>query len=420
VLPLLSYAGRLLLEYNESTGKTHRTLTTTARALTDAEFDIVVTYGGIVVTLAGEGRLWMPVRELRYNAALQARVQEILRHVQRHEIEPAEALDRLQGAETQSPPHSRWLTVPSLGLAASCLAVLVGADWGTILVAGLATSLGLVVRQELGRRHLSLLTVAFAGGFVGAVLGGLAIRLGWTHTPELALIVPSLILVPGPHLINGLLDLVDNYVTMGLARLGLAASRLVAIALGVVVGVELILQDVPWAEEAAKADHLNLVLDALLAGIVTIGFALVYNTGWSHVGLATVGGMAGHGLRFLALEGGWALPLATFVGGAAVGAVSTWVVRSYKVPFAVIAFAGAVTMMPGLQIYRALSGALRLARLDKTAGLPLVAETLGDATQACLVVIALSVGLIVAPRVVLLLAGEPDGGKPPSIGSDAT
>jgi uncharacterized membrane protein YjjB (DUF3815 family) len=87
-----------------------------------------------------------------------------------------------------------------------------------------------------------------------------------------------------------------------------------------------------------------------------------YNTIWRQVGIATVGGMVGHGLRFLALQAGCKLESATFLGGIAVGVVSGWVTRSGKTPVAVIAFAGVVTMMPGLHIYRALGDALQLAR----------------------------------------------------------
>jgi uncharacterized membrane protein YjjB (DUF3815 family) len=250
------------------------------------------------------------------------------------------------------------------------------------------------------------LALPLAGGFVGAVLGGLAIRFGWTKTPELALIVPSLMLIPGPHLINGLLDLVDNYVPMSIARLTLAASILVAIAIGIVIGIELTLPDPPLAEQNSNSDHLNIFLDIILAGLVTIGFAACYNTSPAHFAMAAAGGMAGHGLRFLGLELGWGLVPATFIGGLAVGLVSAWVVRSYKAPFAVIAFAGAVTMMPGLQIYRAISGILRLARLQDAAAVPSIADTLGCAFQACLVVIALTTGLIIASRTFQLLARE--------------
>src|SRR4029077_10188779 len=124
---------------------------------------------------------------------------------------------------------------------AAGLAALLGADPGAIAVAGLSTGLGLVARQELGRRHFPLLILPLAAAFIGAVLGGLAIRLDWTQTPGLVLIVPSLMLVPGPHLINGLLDLIDNYVPMSIARLGLATAILLACAVGIVLGIELTL-----------------------------------------------------------------------------------------------------------------------------------------------------------------------------------
>ncbi len=407
VLPLLADAGRLLLEYNDSTGTIDRSLRATARVLTGGECEVAVRFDGVAVELAGEGRIRRPVRELRYNAALQARVHALLRQLQCRQIDATTALDQLQRVEAETPAHSRWLLTLMLGLAAASLAVLLGADRGAVIVAGVATSLGLVARQELGRRHVSLLTLPFAGGFVGAVLGGIAIRLGWTQTPGLALIVPSLMLVPGPHLINGLLDLIDNYVPMSIARLAWGASILVAIALGVVLGIEMTLPDLPLAAPNPNVNHLNVLLDVLLAAVVTIGFALVYNTDWRHVGMATAGGMAGHGLRFLALESGWGLVSATFLGGAAVGLIAAWASRSYKVPIAVAAFAGAVTMMPGVQIYRALRGSLQLARQNEAADLPMIAASaLGDAVQASLIVVALAMGLVIASRAVLLLLGE--------------
>jgi uncharacterized membrane protein YjjP (DUF1212 family) len=110
-----------------------------------------------------------------------------------------------------------------------------------VVVAGLATGLGLLARQELGRRHFSLLVLPLTAALIGAVLGGLAIRLGSTQTPGLVRIVPALMLVPGPHLINGVLDLIDNHLPMSMARPGLAAGILFASVLGIVLGVKLTL-----------------------------------------------------------------------------------------------------------------------------------------------------------------------------------
>jgi uncharacterized membrane protein YjjB (DUF3815 family) len=256
-----------------------------------------------------------------------------------------------------------------------------------------------------------LLTLPFTAAFIGAALGGVAIRRGWTETPGLALIVPALMLVPGPHLINGLLDLIDNYVPMSVARLALATAILLASALGIVLGIELTLAEPPIADESATTDHLNLISDMLLAGVVTCGFAVFYNAAWAHIGMAALGGMAGHGLRYLASVAGCRIEVATFLGGLAVGIVSAVIARRYKIPFAVIAFAGAVTMMPGMQMYRALGGSLQIARLKNEAGLPMVASTIGNALQSSLAVGALALGLILAARVVLAMTGDSELGS---------
>jgi uncharacterized membrane protein YjjP (DUF1212 family) len=403
---LLVHAGRLLLEYNESAGEIHRALTATARVLTDEPCHIAVSYNGVAVSLAREAPALHPVHELRFNTIVQARVHSILEQLGRGELELAAAVSQLQQVEADTPRHSRWVASLVLGVAAASLAGLLGADLSAALVAGVASALGLLARQELGRRHFSLLALPLTAAFIGSVLGGLAIQLGWTRTPGLVLIVPALMLVPGPHLINGVLDLIDNYLPLSLARLWLALGIVLASGLGVVLGVELTLPGPDLPENGASANRLTLASDMVLAGIVTCGFAVFYNTAWRQVGMAVVGGMAGHGLRFLALDAGARLEVATFLGGLAVGIVTGWIARSSKTPVAVIAFAGAVTMMPGLQMYRALSGALQMARLANEFEPAVMAGTVGNALQACLVVSGLALGLVIGARLVLALTRE--------------
>jgi uncharacterized membrane protein YjjP (DUF1212 family) len=416
---LLLQAGRLLLEYNESTAAIHRALTSTARALTGETCHVAVSYAGVAVGLAGEGLGMESAGELRYNTAVQARVHEILAQVRLGRIDAEEALARLGRVVAETPRHARWLAALALGAAAAGLAGLLGADLGAAAVAGLATALGLLARQELGRRHFSLLALPLTAALIGAVLGGLAIRLGWTRTPELVLVVPALMVVPGPHLINALMDLIDNYLPMSLARLGLATGILLASAAGIVVGVELTLPDAIPAGQAPSADHLNLVADVALAGVVTCGFAVFYNTAWPELWMAILGGMTGHGLRFVALEAGCRLEAATFLGGLAVGMISAWMAWSRKVPVAVIAFAGAVTMIPGLSLYRALVGALQLARREDAADAEAVAGTVGNALQGSLVVSGLALGLILGARAVLALAGRRDSLTESRVGPQA-
>src|SRR5262245_57419091 len=50
----LAHAGRLLLEYNDSTRAIHRALTATSTALSDEACQIAVSYGGVAVSLVEE------------------------------------------------------------------------------------------------------------------------------------------------------------------------------------------------------------------------------------------------------------------------------------------------------------------------------------------------------------------------------
>jgi uncharacterized membrane protein YjjP (DUF1212 family) len=406
VTELLLHGGRLLLEYNESTGAIHRALRATARALTDDACHVTVSYRGVAVWIGEQGPALEPVGELRYNMAVLARVHAILEQVSRGALEPTNALARLNTVEVDTPRHSRWLADLVLGVSGAALAALLGADSIAVGVVGAATGLGLLVRQELGRRHVSLLTLPLTAAFVAAVLGGVAIRLGWTQTPEHVLIVPALMLVPGPHLINGLMDLIDNDLPMSVARFGLAMGIMLASGLGLVLGIELTLADPSFSGSAARAEHLGLAIDMMLAGIVACGFAVFYNTAWPQLWMAAAGGMAGHGLRYLALEASCPLDVATFLGGLAVGAVSAWLAWLARTPLAAIAFAGAVTMMPGLSMYRALAGALQLARHGAATDAAALAGTLGSATEACLVVGGLTLGLLLGARIVLAIVGR--------------
>src|ERR1051326_7410406 len=89
---LLATAGRLLLEYNESTGEIYRTLGETACALEDDECEVAVAYGEIAVELPGDTPLLVRVPELLYNAALLARIHSILDGVRSGKLDPSAAL----------------------------------------------------------------------------------------------------------------------------------------------------------------------------------------------------------------------------------------------------------------------------------------------------------------------------------------
>jgi uncharacterized membrane protein YjjB (DUF3815 family) len=243
----------------------------------------------------------------------------------------------------------------------------------------------------------------FTAALIGAGVAGIVIRLGWTATPGLCLIVPALMLVPGPHLINGVDDLLDNHVQTGVSRLALAAGILMAAALGVLLGRWLTLGMTTVASAPFEGLPLTLLVDVVLAGIAACGFGAFYNTPWRVLSIAIACGMAGHGVRYLCMEQGVSQEIASLFACLVIGLIATVAGERRHVAFAAVAFAGAVTMMPGAFIYESIAGAVQLSAAGRAADPALAAVTLALFSKATLIVGAKALGLLAGARIAGLL-----------------
>ena len=232
-LRLLQSSARLLLEYNVRS-KSSSAPSRGSPGTSGVNVQTLVGYRE--VTLATGGWAWYPCTGAGASHQRRRAVRRrcsVIDELCLDRIGLDEATRSLEDVERLAPRHdagwssssSGWRRQPSPGCCARTA--------GAIAVSGLSSALGLVARQELARRPVLLFAQPFAAGLIGAALGGLAIRLGWTETPGFCLIVPALMLVPGPHLINGVHDMLDNHMQTGICRLGLAMGILIAAALGV-------------------------------------------------------------------------------------------------------------------------------------------------------------------------------------------
>ena len=234
-LRFLQLSARLLLEYNGRSKALERRIERIAQHV-GVNVQTVVGYREVTLAVADGRDLHARAPELRINVAVSAGALHVIDQLCLNRIGLDEATKSLEALERLAPRHGRWLVAVLFGLAASAIACLLRADWGAIAVSGVSSALGLIARQELARQSVILFAQPFAAGLIGAALGGLVVRQGWTATPGFCLIVPALMLVPGPHLINGVHDMLENHMQTGLCRLGLATSILIATALGVALG----------------------------------------------------------------------------------------------------------------------------------------------------------------------------------------
>ncbi len=385
-----------MLEYNVRSQSIERRIERIARHL-GVSLQTIVEYRHVTLVLADGRSLHARAPELRINVAVSAGALNVIDELCANRISLADAFERLKALERRAPRHGRLVIVLLFGLAAAAIAWLLRADWGAIAVSGVSSALGLIVRQELAKRSVILFAQPFVAGLIGAALGGLATRQGWTETSGFCLIVPALMLVPGPHLINGVHDMLENHMQTGVCRLGLASGILVATALGVALGAWLTLGPATVSTAPSEAIPLTLPLDAVLAGIAACGFGAFYNAPWRLLWVSIVCGVVGHGLRYVCLDY-MSVEIATLFACLAIGLIANMAADRLRLPFSALAFAGAVPMMPGVFIYQSMAGAIRLAAAGTPADPALASLTLALSIKSVFVVGAIAIGLLIGAR----------------------
>jgi uncharacterized membrane protein YjjB (DUF3815 family) len=201
-------------------------------------------------------------------------------------------------------------------------------------------------------------------------------------------------LVPGPHLINSLIDMLGNHIPSGFCRLVLGIGILMSAAFGALLGAWAVM-DLGQLTGATAGDvKLTLWLDLPLSGMAACGFGIFYNSPWRVLWISIACGMVGHGTRYVCLIAGLGLPLATFLACTVIGLLAGIAVIRPRLSFSSAAFAAAVPMMPGTLIYRSIAGAAAFASAGTDASVSQLISTVALFLEASLVVGGMVFGLL--------------------------
>ena len=267
-----------------------------------------------------------------------------------------------------------------------------------VLLVALSAAVGGLLRRWSGAAGAGPLVQAFVAAAVAGAVGAAAAHLHLGASAAVVAICPAMVLVPGPHILNGALDLLDLRVTLGLARLAFGLLVLTAIAGGLILGLHSGGQTLAVTAPSSSAP---LVVDVLAAGVAAASYAIYFSMPWRMIGWPVAAGMLAHAAHWYALEARANLAIAAFVSCLLVGVLLVPISHRMRIPFAGIGFASVVALVPGVFVFRTLAGFVEFAGHPSAS---LLAAASGDLIGATVIVVGMALGLALPMHV---YAGRP-------------
>ncbi|MGZ5904094.1 MAG: threonine/serine exporter family protein [Reyranella sp.] len=401
-LDALKLGAALLFAHGQTTERTVQDIRRFAKALHLA-VTVAVSWDGIALSLGTPARdggtiridalsAVVPVSPTSVDMGKVASVVSVIDRMCLRQLALEDATTELEQIQQSSSVSTLRFSLMA-GIGAMALGVIFGAlHLLSLALIGLGGFLGGQLRRAIARLSDNTLIQPFAAALLAGAIGAITVRLEFTTLQRLVAVCPCMVLVPGPHLLNGAIDLMRARVQLGLARLTFASLIVLAISAGLLIGLALGGTSLP---PAAPAHAASLLGDTIAAGVAVAAYGAFFSMPWRLLPVPVLVGMLAHAIRWVAIVLGGASPaMGALLACLLVGTIIAPVADRLRLPFAGLAFASVVSLIPGVFLFRMAGGLVELLQQGATAQADLVGTVIVDAGNAFLIMMAITVGVI--------------------------
>jgi uncharacterized membrane protein YjjP (DUF1212 family) len=292
------------------------------------------------------------------------------------------------------PPVSltRFALLAAAGAAA--LGVIFGATHPfSLLLIAISAGAGACLRRSLAAIGRNLFVQPLCAALLAGAIGAIAVRLQFSSALRLIAVCPCMILVPGPHLLNGTLDLARARIGLGVSRIAYAGLIILMICTGLLTGLSFAGVSLP---ASVPSYPVPLGYDVIAAGIAVAAYGTFFAMPWRMLPIPAAIGMLAHASRWAMISlADASVPTGALVACLVVGIIITPIADRLRLPFAAFAFASVVSLIPGVYLFRMAGGFVDLVTLGGKASVDVLLNTIADGTTAALIILAMAFGLIV-------------------------
>jgi uncharacterized membrane protein YjjP (DUF1212 family) len=296
-------------------------------------------------------------------------------------------------AVTRFPPVSvaRFALLAAAGAAA--LGVIFGAaHLPSLVLIAFSAGAGACVRRWLAGVSRNPFVQPFCAALLAGAVGAIAVRLQLSSVLHLVAVCPCMVLVPGPHLLNGAIDLARARIALGASRIAYASLITLMICAGLLLGLSFGGVTLPVS---GPSHPVPLGYDVIAAGVAVTAYGTFFAMPWRMLPIPILIGMLAHASRWAIVSvAGASVETGALVACLVVGTIITPIADRLRLPFAGLAFASVVSLIPGVFLFRMAGGMVALVTLGPQAPQELV-QVVADGTTAILIILAMTFGLIV-------------------------